>query len=125
VHNDGHFIHAVAKAPVTIDELLEYEQAHAGDPLLQEPVYELLEVHADAFKNISMEDISTMLRRCPKPDHTHHPHRCAITLSAFDDHSWDLAKFYKTMLMQHSPETVVVFAASDIAKKWLGVNNTD
>ena len=119
VHHGGHFIHAIAEIPVTRQEFVDYEVAHAIDGRIKPPVSELFEISADAFKHITMDDIREMLKRRSGVDRLLRPHRCAIALCSLDSHSWDLAKFYEGMVMLHSPETVIVFASVAVARKWI------
>jgi hypothetical protein len=128
VHHGGHFIHAIAESPLTRQEFVDYEVAHAIDRRIKPPVSELFEISADAFKNITMDDMREVLKRRSEAseavDHLFQPHRCAIVLGSLDDHSWDLAKFYEGMVILHSPETVIVFASADIARRWIGFEDT-
>ena len=124
VRHDGHFIHATASAPVTKQEFVDYEVAHAMDGRIKPPVSELFEISRDAFNHITMDDMREVLKRRSEMDRPPQPHRCAIVLHSADDHSWKLAKFYEGMVMLHSPETVIVFASVEIARKWLGYEDT-
>ncbi|MGD1019467.1 MAG: hypothetical protein ABSA12_09125 [Verrucomicrobiia bacterium] len=119
VHQEGHYIHAVAKSPLTKQEFVDYEVAHATDKRVKTPVSELFEICADALKNITMEDIREVLGRRGEVGRLPTPHRCAIALGSTDDHTRNLAKFYEGMSMLHSPEVVVVFGDADVAKLWL------
>jgi len=123
VHKDGHMIHAVAEAPLTPEEFIEFEIAHAIDDRIKAPVSELFEISASAFKDITMEDMQEIMRRRGEVNRAALPHRCAICLDSLDDHTWNLAKFYEGMAMLHSPETVIVFANASTAKIWLGCDN--
>lgn len=120
VHEGGHFIHAVGESPVTAKEFVEFEVAHAIDDRIREPVSELLEIEADALKGVTMDDMEEVLERRGEIDRLPTRHRCAISLGSLDEHTWSLAKFYEGMAMLHSPETVIVFANADLARKWIG-----
>ncbi|GEM_PF-941787 len=120
VHDGGHFIHTIATNPLTSQEFVDYEVAHAIDIRIRQPVSELFEISAGALQHITMDDMREVLKRRSTLKRLPQPHRCAIVLYSLDDHSWDLAKFYEGMVTLHSPETVIVFANADIAIKWLG-----
>ena len=120
VSAEGHFIHAIAKRPLTRQEFIDYEVAHAFDKRVKPPVSELFEIAAGAFEQLTMDDMREVLRRRSELKRPPLLHRCAIVLRSYDDHSWDLAAFYEGMVMLHSPEAVIVFAQADIARKWLG-----
>ncbi|HET6441578.1 MAG TPA: hypothetical protein VFH53_04305 [Phycisphaerae bacterium] len=120
VYAGGHFIHAIAKSPLTRQEFVDYEVAHAIDKRVKPPVSELFEIAAGAFEQITMDDMREVLKRRSELKRPPMLHRCAIVLGSFDDHSWDLAEFYEGMVMLHSPEAVIVFANADIARRWLG-----
>ena len=123
VHGNGHFIHAVAESPLTRQEFVDYEVAHATDSRISTPVSELFEISGAAFQLLSMDDMKEVLRLRGETDHLPTPHRCAIVLDSLDDHSWRLAKFYEGMSMLHSPESVIVFANPDIGRKWIGFDD--
>ncbi len=123
VLNDGHFIHALAASPLTGQEFVDYEVAHAIDERIKPPVSELFEISADAFKQITMEDMQEVLRRRTEVERLPIPHRCALVLGSLDEHSWSLARFYEGMVMLHSPETVIIFAHASTARMWLGYGN--
>jgi hypothetical protein len=123
VYADGHFIHAVAESPLTPQEFVDYEVAHAIDKRIKPPVSELFEVSATAFQDITMDDMKEVLRRRGEVKLLPVPHRCAIVLGSLNSHSWNLAKFYEGMVMLHSPESVIVFANADVARKWIGFEN--
>ncbi len=120
VSADGHFIHAKAESPLSSKEFIHYEVAHAVDDCIKPPVSEFFEIPASAFQHISMDDMEEVIRRRGEAKRLPTPHRCAIVLGSLDDHTWALAKFYEGMVMLHSPETVIVFANAEIAKKWIG-----
>ena len=120
VHAEGHFIHAIATSPLTSEEFVDYEVAHAIDVRIKPPVSELFEISAGALQHITMDDMREVLRRRSTLKQLPLPHRCAIALVFAGDLSWNLAKFYEGMVMLHSPETVIVFANADIARTWLG-----
>lgn len=120
VHAGGHFIHAIAEHPLTAKEFIDYELSHAIHERMKPPVSELFEISADAFKDITMEDMKKVLKRRSEIDRLPIPHRCAIVLGCLDEHSWNLAKFYERMVMLHSPESVIVFANADVARRWIG-----
>ena len=124
VHHGGHFIHAVAEKPVSRQELVDYEVAHALDERIKPPVSELFEISAEAFKHITMDDMREVLKRRGEVDRLPQPHRCAIVLGSPDAHSWNLAKFYEGMAMLHSPETVIVFASAAVARRWIGFEDS-
>jgi len=121
IFNDGHYIHAVATRPVTSEEFVEYELNHAIDERVKAPVSEMLEVKQGACDDITMDDMSEVLRKRKESNKSPRPHRCAVVVSPYDAHAWDLAKFYRGMVMLHSEENVIVFATADIAQIWLGV----
>jgi len=125
VLDEGHFIHAVAKTPLTKEEFIEYEIAHAIDERIKPPVSELFEISAEALKNITMDDMKEVLKYRDTMDRPSQPHRCAITLLSLNDHSWELAKFYEGMAMLHAPESVIVFANVENAKQWIGFEDID
>lgn len=125
VYEDGHFIHAVAKSPLTAEEFISYEVEHAIDSDIKAPVSELFEISAGALKGISLDDMKEVLKRRHNVNKLPTPHRCAITLGSLDDHTWKIAKFYEGMVMLHSPETVIVFATAAIAKQWIGFEDTN
>jgi len=125
VLDEGHFIHAVAKPPVTKEEFIEYEIAHAVDERIQPPLSELFEISAESLKDITMDDMKEVLKHRDKMDRPPQPHRCAIALRSLDDHSWELAKFYEGMAMLHAPESVIVFANVENAKQWIGYEDID
>ncbi len=120
VHAEGHFIHAIAESPLTSEEFVGYEVAHATDKRLKAPVSELFEIEAATFIDITMDDMKEVLKRRGEMKRLPTPHRCAISLRSLDDHSWALAKFYEGISMLHSPETVIVFAHPGIARQWIG-----
>ncbi|HUU40290.1 MAG TPA: hypothetical protein VMW42_05060 [Desulfatiglandales bacterium] len=121
VDHEGHFIHAVAIYPVTIEEFIEYEVAHATDERVKPPVSELLETQRSALKEITLDDMRKALKRREKLEREPEPHRCAIVVSPSDAYGWNLAKFYEGMVMLHTPETVIVFGDVRLARIWLGV----
>jgi hypothetical protein len=123
VYAEGHFIHAIAVSPLTPKEFVDFEVAHAIDARIKPPVSELFEIAADAFAHITMDDMKEVIKRRGEVKGLPTPHRCAIALGSLDDHSWDLAKFYEGMVMLHSPESVIVFARADIARRWIGFEN--
>lgn len=118
---DGHYIHAVATPPFTSEEFIEYEMTHPIDGRIRTPVSELFEIRHGACDSITMSDMSEVLRRRKEVKEPPTPHRCAVVVSPHDTHAWDLAKFYRGMIMLHSEENVIVFATADIARIWLGV----
>jgi len=120
VSGDGHFIHAVATGPLTRQEFVDFEVAHATDERIKPPVSELLELSTAALQDITMDDMHEVIRRRGEMDRLPTPHRCAIALDSLDEHAWRLAKFYEGMCMLHSPGSVIVFAHSDIARAWIG-----
>lgn len=120
VSPDGNFIHAVASDPLTGEEFVEYEVAHAIDERIKPPVSELIEVGRGALRNLTKEDISKVLERRKEVRTPHTQHRCAITVPHGDVHGWELAKFYEGMVILHSPEVVIVFGDSNSAARWLG-----
>jgi len=121
--NDGHYIHTVATPPVTSEEFIEYEVTHAIDERVKAPVSELFEVKHGACNDITIADMSEVLRIRKEVGKLPQPHRCAVVVSPHDAHAWDLAKFYRGMIMLHSEENVIVFATADIARIWLGVKD--
>lgn len=120
VYMEGRFIHAIAKSPLTAQEFIDYEVAHAMDERIKPPVSELLEIAAGACKDITLDDMKEVIRRRREVKRLPTPHRCAISLGSLDAHTWNLAKFYEGMVMLHSPETVIVFACAAIARQWIG-----
>lgn len=120
VFDEGHSIHAVAESPLTAQEFVDYEVAHAVDERVQPPVSELFELPAAALQGITMEDMRAVLERRGRIARLPTPHRCAVVLDSLDAHAWGLAKFYEGMVMLHSPEAVIVFAQAGIARTWLG-----
>lgn len=116
----GHLIHAIAKSPVTADEFVEYEVAHAIDERINPPVSELLEIKTGALSHITRDDISRVLekRKIISRDPTRH--RCGIVVNYGDSHGWDIAKLYEGMSILHSPELVIVFGDVYTARLWLG-----
>ncbi len=123
VRNNGHFIHAVAGPAVTGDEFVEYEIAHAIDPKVKPPVYELLEIRHGACQQVTSKDMAAVLARRKEVTKPPTPHRCAIVVSHGDAHAWELAKFYEGMVRLHYPENVIVFGDARIARIWLGVDD--
>jgi len=122
---DGHFIHAIAKPPLTAQEFIDYEVEHALDSRIKLPVSELFEIAADAFRHITMDDMSEVFNRRGTIKQLPAPHRCAIVLGSLDDHSWSLAKLYEGMAVLHSPESVIVFANADVARQWVGFEDIE
>ncbi len=120
VIGDGHLIHAIAQTPVTADEFVEYEVAHAIDERINPPVSELLEIQLGALSQITEHDISRILERRKAIQRAAATHRCGIVVNYGDDHGWDIAKFYEGMVTLHSPEVVIVFGDVHIARRWLG-----
>jgi hypothetical protein len=119
----GHYIHTVATAPVTSEEFIEYELSHAVDDRIKAPVSELFEIGHGACDNITIDDMTEILRIRKEAKKLPIPHRCALVVSPYDAHAWDLAKFYRGMVMLHAEENVIVFATADIARIWLGVGD--
>jgi hypothetical protein len=120
VSDDGHCIHAVASEPVTSQEFVDYEIAHAIDGRIRVPVSELFEIRKNSLRNITREDILKVIERRKEIETPHTHHRCGIVVSFNDLHAWDIAKFYEGMSVLHSPEAVIVFGDGRIAKIWLG-----
>lgn len=123
VSRGGHFVHAVATNPVTREEFIEYEIAHALDERIKTPWVELLEMGNNVLRDITKEDISQVLRLRAAGANVSASHRCAIVVSYQDEHTWDLAKFYEEMAALHSPGSVIVFGDIRTAKLWLGVED--
>ncbi|HHO76282.1 MAG TPA: hypothetical protein ENN05_07620 [Deltaproteobacteria bacterium] len=121
IHNNGHYIHAVISEPITSDEFIEYEIAHAIDSRISPPVFELLEIRQGSLNNITTDDISKVISRRKEIEQAPTPHRCAIVPSINDNHAWNMAKFYEGMVLLHYPENVIVFGDVRTAKMWLGV----
>ncbi|MDO9515305.1 MAG: hypothetical protein Q7J01_04290 [Syntrophales bacterium] len=119
--NDGHYIHAIATAPVTSEEFIEYELTHASDARAAGPLSELFEVRHGACNDISIDDMKEILQKRKEGEKPPHSHRCAVVVSPHDAHAWDLAQFYRGMVTLHSEENVIVFATVDVARIWLGV----
>ena len=124
VDSDGHFVHAIAEGTLTSQEFIDYEVAHAIDERILPPVSELFEIRSGACKNITLDDMSNVLKRRAEVGRRPTPHRCAIVVSPGDAHAWDLAKFYEGMVKLHAPETAIVFGDASIARIWLGVGDT-
>ncbi|MCP4711678.1 MAG: hypothetical protein GY869_23920 [Planctomycetes bacterium] len=122
VNHRGHFIHAVTEGEVTADEFVDYEVAHAIDDRVHPPVDELFEIHTNALKNVTTEDITRIFNRRKTETQRPQPHRCAIVVKLGDTHSWKLAQFYEGMVALHSPENVIIFGDIGIARTWLGLN---
>ena len=123
VSDNGHFIHAIASAPVTKEDFVEYEVDHAVDERISSPVSELLEIKCGSMQHITNDDISKVLECRKNTDKQHTRHRCAIAVPCGEDHDWDIAKFYERMTILHSPEVVIVFGDSYRARRWLGYEN--
>ena len=123
VSPDGHFIHAFASDPVTGREFVEYEVAHAIDERIKPPISELLEIQSDAMRQVTKGDVLRVLERRKQLTTEYRPHRCAIVVPYRDTHAWSLAKFYEDMVTLHSPEVVIVFGDSQVAKVWLGIED--
>jgi hypothetical protein len=124
ISDNGHFIHAFAEPPVTKEEFMDYEVAHAIDKRIKPPVHELLEIYPDALKDITLEHMKEVLQRRSEVKHLPQPHRCAISIHRIEDHSLNLVKFYRGMIMLHYPAHVNIFANTETAKNWLGLDNT-
>jgi len=122
VSEDGHFIHATAGEPVTPDEFVEYEVAHATDDRVQAPVSELLEIEHGAMKHITREAASRVVQCRADLGRPPTLHRCAIVVSYGDAHGWDLATFYGGLVMLHAPKVVIVFGDVRTARIWLGID---
>jgi len=123
VKQNGHFIHAVARSPLTGDEFVDYEVGHAIDERIKSPVSELFEIRMGAWDMITKDDILEVVRRRGEVEDPPTPHRCAIVLSYFDNRGWDMAEFYEGMVKLHSPETVIIFGDMHTAGVWLGVED--
>jgi hypothetical protein len=123
VHQDGHFIHAVASGVLTGEEFVQYEIDHAKDERIKVPLSELLEIPFGAFKELTEEDVEQVLLRRKTTGSPPTPHRCAIVVPYADGRAWNLAKFYEGMVSLHFPESVIVFGDPRIAKIWLGVED--
>lgn len=123
VSDDGHFIHAIVDDPLTSEEFVEFEIAHAIDDRIKSPVAEIFEVKKDALRNISRSDIDKVIERRKQINKQHTFHRCAVVVSLIDSHAWDIAKFYEGMSLLHFPESVIVFGDIHLAKIWLGISD--
>lgn len=121
VSDDGHFIHAIVSAPLTSEEFVEFEIAHAIDERIKAPVSEIFEVKKDALRNINKSDIDKVIEQRKVINKQHTFHRCAIVVSLNDSYAWNLAKFYEGMSLLHFPESVIVFGDIHLAKLWLGI----
>ncbi len=121
VSPDGHLIHAIASDLVTVEELIEYEVAHAIDDRIKPPVSELLEIQSDAMRQITKADVLRALERRRELTKQHTPHECAIVVSPGGTHAWSLKEYYEGMVVLHSPEMVIVTGNSRTAKIWLGI----
>jgi hypothetical protein len=123
VSPDGHFIHAIAKVPVTNQEFVDYEVAHTVDERVRQPVSELLEITRNALDGITRADIEKVIERRKMLGRPHARHRCGISVALDDARSWDLAKLYEGMAILHFPEVVIVFGDVRLARVWLGMEN--
>lgn len=123
VSDNGNIILAVASAVVTAEEFIDYEIKHALDPRLRSPVCELLEIQKGALRNITRDDVTAVLESRKKIGRPRIVHRCGLVVASGDAHDWDIAKFYEGMNILHSPEVVIVFADTDVAKTWLGLSH--
>ena len=121
IHNDGHFIHAIASSTVTDKDLVDYEVAHNSDERIKTPVNEMFEIQPGAFQEVTRDGLSKLLEHRKKTKEPI-PHRCAIVVSYGNHIAWDLAKFYEAMAI--SSKSVIVFGDSGIARKWLGAEST-
>jgi hypothetical protein len=122
VDNSGHFILAVASPPLTEDEFVEFEIAHALDERIRPPVAELFRIQSGACDNITLAAMQRVLDRRREVLRPPTPHRCAIVVPYSDAHAWDLAKFYEGMVTLHRPESVIVFGDDTLARSWLAVD---
>lgn len=120
ISKDGHKIHAIASEPVTSEQFIEYEVSHAINKQATPPIAELFEIKCGALTNVTKEDISEIVERRKQLGTPHARHRCAMVVPYSDAHGWDLAKLYEGMTILHSPEVVIVFGDSQLAKLWLG-----
>ena len=120
IHNDGHFIHAIACGIVTDKDIIDYEATHNSDERIKTPADELFEIQPGAFQEVTRDGISKVLEH-KKESKEPIPHRCGIVVSYGNHIAWDLAKYYETMVTEHSPRSVIVFGDAGIARKWLGV----
>jgi len=120
VSDDGHFIHAVAFDPVTAEDFVDYEIAHAIDERIRPPVSELFEIRRDSLKGVTRRDMEKVIERRKGLLVPHTKHRCGIVVPMDDAHTWDLAKFYEGMSILHFPEVVIVFGDGSLARVWLG-----
>jgi hypothetical protein len=121
VSENGRFIHAIAYYPVSNQEFIDYEIAHAIDERIKSPVTELFEIRDNALKKIGKEDIESIINRRKELSKSPVHHKCGIVVSINDTNSWDIAKFYEGMYTLHFPESVIVFGDVHIAMIWLGV----
>ncbi len=124
VENDGHFIKSFAIPPVSKEEFVDYELAHAIDKSIKPPACELLSIYNNAFRNITPNDMKQVFDRRNELNQIPHPHRCAIAVNFSVDSSWDVVEFYWGMVMLHRSEAVHIFDNNDKAIKWLGIQDT-
>ena len=120
IHNDGHFIHAIASGTVTDKDLVDYEKTHNSDERIKTPFDEMFEIQPGAFQEVTRDGISKLLEH-RKESKEPIPHRCAIVVSYGNHIAWDLAKFYEAMAI--SSKSVIVFGDPWIARKWLGAES--
>lgn len=76
VSDDGHFIHAVAFDPVTAEDFVDYEIAHAIDERIRPPVSELFEIRRDSLKGVTRRDMEKVIERRKGLLVPHTKHRC-------------------------------------------------
>jgi len=120
VLDDGRFILAKAYGIVTDADFIEYEVAHTSNSRIRPPTDELLEIAPDAAIQVTRQGILKALQKHKKLGGHQHDHRCAIVVISPERIAWDIAKFYESMAKMHFPSSVIVFAAYDIARLWLG-----
>lgn len=121
VAGGGHMIHAVARTPVSGEEFVNYEIAHAMDERIKPPVSELFEIEDGALRGVTKDDVLKVIEGRKRVKRKHISHRCGIVVTGSDTRSWDLAKFYEGMTQLHSPEVVIVFGDRSTARTWLGM----
>ena len=70
------------------------------------------------------DDVAQVLTRRKAVETLPTPHRCAIVVPYADGRARNLAKFYEGMVSLHFPESVIVFGDQQIARIWLGLEET-
>lgn len=123
IRASGHYIHAIAEAPLTGEEFVDYEVAHANDRRIAAPLVEVFEIRPGACDGITKDHIDEVLRKRSGLEDRPVRHRCAIVIPYLDSHAWDIAEYYQGMARLHFPETVIVFGDMNTAGVWLGIES--